>query len=336
MNFDQSALRNFAAEDVASIDDGKRIDFSSVGLYIAGIQVIFAILCASCCSVVAAWILPQASISAVRTVTFVTTLGLVLVNRPIRVGRVRGVNTVFSALRPSVLVYVLSLVIEQLAHTCKATKTTYETSTLGRVIVHAISLLMISSGLARAKNPRSESDVPFLVTASCLVLSAVIPTTPVAESGPLCEAVSLLDAGERVLRAFLFAIVYVVLVYAAAPTSSHSNELFVCVARATAASIWVLGSTTWLLPVAPLQAAVALFSRLGDSGDDDSEPMAYESLPLASPPPSVANEDVESEISDAEAIRNALRSTSQSAGGLSFAFGGACVKSNVANGETLE
>ena len=111
--------------------------------------------------------------------------------------------------------------------------------------------------------------------------------------------------------------------------STFLPVLHPCVSR-------ILGSTTWLLPVAPLQAAIALFSRLGDSGDDDSEPMAYESLPLASPPPSVANEDVESEISDAEAIRNALRSTSQSAGGLSFAFGGACVKSSAANGETLE
>ena len=57
---------------------------------------------------------------------------------------------------------------------------------------------------------------------------------------------------------------YVVLVYAAAPSRNIANELFICVARATASSVWVLGSSTWALPLAPVQLAVALFTRLHD------------------------------------------------------------------------
>ena len=73
---------------------------------------------------------------------------------------------------------------------------------------------MLGSGLLRALRPRSETDLPFLVTVGCLLLSALLPPPPHALSGPLCEPASLMGAAERLLRALLFALLYVTHVYA--------------------------------------------------------------------------------------------------------------------------
>ena len=188
--------------------------------------------------------MPPAAISAVRTLAIASLIGFVLVRKPLRVGQCRGVMTVFNALRPSVAIYVLALILEQLVHTCVVLGDEHDAEAHGalrRGVYHVISIFLMISGFLRAKNPRSESDIPFLLTMCCLLAIAVLPPPANARTGPLCQPTSLLGAGERVLRALLFAAVYVVLVYSAAPNRNISNELFICVARATAASIWVLG-----------------------------------------------------------------------------------------------
>lgn len=325
-----------------TMEDEKAIDFGSVGLYLAGLQVCFAIVCCGCASVLCCWLMPPAAISAVRTLAITTTIGMILVRKPVRVGHARGVVTVFNALRPSIAIYLLALVLEQLVHTCVGLDLDDDEhsgavadrdgakharvggdegrGTLRRALFHAITAFMILSGFIRAKNPRSESDVPFLVTAACLLAVAVLPPPAVAKTGPLCEPTTLLGAGERVLRATLFAAVYVVLVYAAAPNRNQSNELFICVARATAASVWVLSASSWALPLAPVQVAVVLFARL----HDDSGAMMHatevlpphygsEHVPLTgrgAMTPIDGNSDVElgdiGVVTDPEALRLAL------------------------------
>lgn len=275
-----------------AMEDDKHIDFGSVGLYVVGLQVCFALVCCSCTSVLCCWLMPPAAISAVRTLAITTVIGFTLVYTPVRVGKPRGVMTVFNALRPSVFIYVLALVLEQLVHTCvdsadKGVPDTEQHGALRRGVYHVILVFLIISGFLRAKNPRSESDNPFLLATFCLLAIAVVPPPAVAKTGPLCEPTSLLGAGERVLRALLFAIGYTVLVYTAAPNRNIKNELFLCVARATAASIWVLGASWWALPLAPVQVAVAIFTRMHDtvpSLQDHAEPLPYyhhsESAPL--------------------------------------------------------
>jgi len=340
-------LRQFTEQMQAdSMEDEKTIDFSSVGLYLAGLQVCFAIVCCGCTSVLCCWLLPPNAISAVRTLAVTTFVGLLLVRKPLRVGRVRGVCTMFNALRPCVAVYILSLILEQLVHTCVVPETGSERhGTLRHAVYHTISVFLIISGFIRAKNPRSESDMPFLVTMICLILTALLPPPAMSASGPLCEPTTLLGAGERVLRALLFSAVYVVLVYAAAPSQNVSNELFICVARATAASIWILSATSWSLPLAPLQAGIVLFSRLNE-GDvpntqDQNSASSYEQVPLnGSCTPdmqSCAGSDIEGgtgtvigaaipgEVTDMEAVKLALASTrayGSGGGGLSFSFSG--------------
>ena len=274
-----------------AMEDDKHIDFGSVGLYVVGLQVCFALVCCSCASVLCCWLMPPAAISAVRTLAITTVIGCALVYTPVRVGKPRGVMTVFNALRPSVAIYLLALVLEQLVHTCvdsadKGVPDTEQHGALRRGVYHVVLIFMIISGFLRAKNPRSESDNPFLLTIFCLLLIAVLPPPAVAKTGPLCEPTSLLGAGERVLRALLFATGYSVLVYTAAPDRNIKNELFLCVTRATAASIWVLGASWWALPLAPVQVAVAIFTRMHEtaaSAHTDVEPLPYyhsESAPL--------------------------------------------------------
>ena len=338
-------LRAFTEQlHTESMEDERNIDFSSVGLYLAGLQVVFAIVCCGCISVLCCWLLPPNAISAVRTLAITTAIGLILVRSPLRIGRVKGVVTMFNALRPAVCVYILALILEQLVHTCVLPDDGTEAhSALRHGIYHVISVFLIVSGMVRAKNPRSESDMPFLVTMICLVVTALLPPPAMAKSGPLCEPTTLMGAGERVLRSLLFSTVYVVLVYAAAPSQNASNELFICVARATAASIWVLSATSWALPLAPLQAGIVLFSRLNEhdapNAHDQQSASSYEQVPLnGSCTPdmqSCAGSDIEggdkysqglvSEVTDMEAVKIALASRApypHGAGGLSFSFSG--------------
>ena len=312
------ALRTLSHQITVDAMDEKSIDFGNVGLYLAGLQVCFAVVSCGCVSVLCCWLLPPDAISAVRTLAITAMVGLLLVRSPLRVGRVRGVITIFNALRPCVAVYILALIVEQLVHTCVPPENdSTNKGTIRRALYHVVSAFLIISGLVRAKTPRSESDVPFLIVVTCLLATALVPPPAMSRSGPLCEPTDLLGAGERVLRALLFSAVYVVLVYAAAPNQNVANELFICVARAMSASIWVLSATSWALPIAPLQVAIALFSRLNERDDSESamhpsNPPYGEHMPLNGTM-SDADSEVDrlesaggSELSDPETIKAAL------------------------------
>jgi hypothetical protein len=282
-----NALRSFSSTLHTEFEDEdeKSIDFSSVGLYLAGLQVIFTIVLCATVTVISCWVLGSESISAIRTLAVVTCTGAALLRLPLRIGRARGVSTLFNALRPCLATYILGLVLEQLVHTCTADQNGVPPHALQQAVHFSVSAGLLISGFARAKNPRSESDLPFLLTAVCLLVTAILPPPAVSKSGPLCEPTTVFGAGERVLRALLFSSVYVVLVYAAAPSHNNSNEIFICVARANAAAVWVLGATMWALPLAPVQIAVILFSRLGENNDEKLlTKIDYENLPLNSRP----------------------------------------------------
>ena len=306
----------------------KSIDFSQIGLYIAGLQMVSAIVACSITSILGAWLVPPAAVSAVRTLAATTIVGLICVHKPLRVGRVRGVGTIFNALRPCVPSYILSLVLEQLVHTCVAHNSPWPPHNVVQgLFFHSISLLLLISGFVRARLPRAETDGPFLLAFVCVLALAFFPPPAVAGGGPLCSAASLFEAGERVLRALLFSTVYAVSVYAAAPSMNSTNELFICVARATAASIWVLVVTNWALTLAPLQVAIVLFSRLHDMGDENDGRGEYhqtESVPLRAPGSMTpihstegSGSDLENgsytgEAAEAEALKLAIASTKPS------------------------
>jgi hypothetical protein len=253
-------LNNIARELAAAhSDDDKSIDFSSAGLYLPAVQTVFATTTSATVSILACWIIPLGAISAVRTLALTLTAGILVIRKPIKIGHTKGVNTIFSALRPCCFIYVTCLVLEQLVHTCVSDESSYEHGFWRRVIYHANLTIMTISAFMRSKSPRAESDLPFLVSSSALLVIALLPPPALALSGPLCSPPTLIGAGERLLRAFLFACVYTVLVYSAAPISNNLADTLVCIARSSTASGWILGATVYSLPLAAVQVCIVLY-----------------------------------------------------------------------------
>jgi hypothetical protein len=244
----------------AHAEEDKVIDFAAASLYLPGAQTIFATVLSSVVSVLACWLSPVGSISAVRTLALTATAGALVIRKPLKVGNTRGVNTVFSALRPAPLLYVSCLVLEQLVHTCVVDDLSYEHGFWRRVIYHSAMSVMTVAAFVRSRSPRAENDVPFLVSAACVLAVALLPPPALALSGPLCAPPTLFSAAERVVRSFLFALVYVCLVYSAAPLSNTLADCVVCVARSASSSAWVLGATLYSLPLSILQVGVVVYS----------------------------------------------------------------------------
>lgn len=259
-------LKNLSTEDDVYLSNHSHsdpsIDFSSAGLYLVGLQTTVATVACAAASVASCWLLPLAAISAVRTLVITCGVGFLFMRKPIRIGRVRGVATIFNALRPCVIIYVGVLVLEQLVHTCVANDREPPGSTR-HVVFHMMISCMMVAGLVRAYRPLSETDAPFLVTAGALVVVAMMPPPATPLTGPLCEAASLFMAGERLLRAFLFAALYVVQVYCSPPKQNTIHDLTVCIMRCGAAAVWVLGCHLFLIWIGCIQAFLALWARFG-------------------------------------------------------------------------
>lgn len=246
-------------------DDSLSVDYSSAGLYVVGIQTVLGCACCAATSVLFCWALPRAAISAVRTLAGTSAAAVLFVSKPLRLGRVRGVNTVFNALRVSVPLYIFALVIEQILHTCTVTTRDEDESVALRVVFHVVVAFMILSGFVRARRPVSETDMSFLIVMVCFLILALLPPPATALTGPLCEPATVLGGAERVLRALLFSSLYATHVYSAVPRGNSLNELCVCVARSATACAWTLACHTYLLPLAPVQAGVLLASRFSES-----------------------------------------------------------------------
>ena len=225
------------------------------------IQTVFAICCCACVSVLAVWLVPAANVSAVRTLVFCTMTGVLLMRTPLRVGRARGVTSVFTTLQPAVAVYLLCLTVEQLLHTC--------TSELGyapswrRALFHMMTLVMLGAGLMRARAPLDETDLPFLLSMGALAVVALAPPPAVAFVGPLCQSVSMWEAADRMVRAFVFASLYAVHVYASTPSATMAaSETLIIVTRSTAAALWTMGCHPALWIAAVAQGGVVILARL--------------------------------------------------------------------------
>ena len=255
------ALKNISDEVYLSHDD-PFIDFSSAGLYLVGLQTTVATVACAATSIASCWLLPSAMISAVRTLAITSLVGFLCMRKPIRVGRVRGVTTLFNALRPCIILYISVLTIEQLVHTC-VPHDQKPTGYTRRVVFHSMVAVMAASGLWRAAKPLSESDGPFMVTLLAAVIVAMLPPPAAPLSGPLCEAASMFSAGERMLRGFFFAALYVIHVYCSPPQRNSIHDLAVCIFRCAAASLWVLGCHLFIVWLPIVQAIVALWARFG-------------------------------------------------------------------------
>lgn len=284
--------------------DDSIVDFKNASLYIVGLQVLVSLLACATTSILACWLLPPQAVSAVRTVTLTSIVGILCIRKPLRLGNVHGLQLVFNALRPSVGVYILCLILEQLVHGCANDPTV--TPNWRRVVFQAAIIAMLTSGFMRARAPLAMTDVPFLITALSMLVVAMLPPPAVAMAGPLCEPVSLFGAAERMVRALCFACVYIVFVYCSAPPTAASSDIMVCLCRASAASVWTLGAALPLLTFSLPQCAVAIWARLKEDDPASQMPLVathcaamfgsnskYNAISQQSPPPTDADVDEE-------------------------------------------
>ena len=255
------SLKNLSDEVYLSHDD-PFIDFSSAGLYLVGLQTTVATVACAATSVASCWLMPNYMVSAVRTLAITALVGFMCMRKPIRVGRVRGVTTIFNALRPCVVIYISVLTIEQLVHTCVALDAKPHGYSR-HIVFHSAISIMAAAGFWRAARPMSETDAPFLMAVLCVVVIAMLPPPAQQLSGPLCESASLFAAGDRLLRGFFFAALYVIHVYCSPPSRNSIHDLAVCVMRCAAAAVWVLGCHLFVIWVPLVQAVVALWARFG-------------------------------------------------------------------------
>ena len=281
------------------------VDFSNASLYLSGMQTVFAVVAVACVSVLSCWIVPEGGVSAVRTLALCTATGALLMRTPLRVGRAHGVNVVFSSLQPAIPVYILSLTVEQLVHTC-ATETQHSPS-WRRVVFHSMILIMCGAGILRARHPMRDTDIPFLVTAGALLTIAVLPPPSVALMGPLCQPVSGWEAAERCLRALVFAMLYCIHVYSSIASSSPTRtESLVVITRSAAAALWTMGAHVFWLPASIIQAIVVITARIRLGNE-----VAYQVV--ADRPLSAVSDDEElgtknaADLEDPEHVANGVR-----------------------------
>ena len=244
------------------------VDFSSAGLYLAGIQSVFSICVCSIVSVLACWLVPSGSVSAVRTLALCCFFAILLMHRPLRIGRTHGVSVVFASLQPSVALYLVSQVIEQLIHAC--TQNDVAVPSWRRVVFHAMMAALVFAGFLRARKPMDETDLPFVLTITSLSVVALLPPPSVALVGPLCQSVTVWEAVDRVVRAFTFSVLYAVNVYSITASSGVVYDTLFVFTRSACASIWVLGSHVTWLPLSVLQCIVAIHARVHRASDADA------------------------------------------------------------------
>lgn len=245
-------------------DDTFSIDFQNAVLYVGAFQVVLATVLCAITSLMCCWLLPSTAVSAVRTLVLSSLVPALLVRRPFRIGRVHGLSVVFGALRPCCAIYVASLISEQLVHTCTRD---LATPSWRRLVFHALITVCLISGFARARKPLEETDAPFLATVISLFFISMLPPPAVLLSGPLCSNPSLTAAAERLVRAFTFSSLYCIFVYTSAPPIQSNGEILLCVMRAGAASVWCLGCHAILLPLAVLQSALVIYTRIYNTSD---------------------------------------------------------------------
>ena len=242
----------------------RSIDFGAAGLYLVGIQAIIVNIACAVAAILCCWLLPRAAVSAVRTLTVCAVIAFLGMFKAIRVGKVVGVDLLFTALQPLAPLYIMALVIEQLVHTCApAPDDVGEGIGWRRILFQLFVVIMMISGFVRAATPNSELDFGFALTSCAMVAVALLPPPALPLAGPLCEPSSLYLAGERILRATFFSMLYCIHVYVAPPRRHDINELMLCVLRSSAASVWVLGAHPLMLVTSPLQAGVAVYKRFG-------------------------------------------------------------------------
>lgn len=272
------------------------VDFNEASLYLPLAQTIFSICACAIVSVLSCWLTFSGTVSAVRTLALCSATGGLLMRVPLRIGKAHGVTVVFAALQLSIPLYLSTLVIEQLVHTCSMDAS--HAPSWRHVVFHGAVAVQVYAGFMRARAPLEDTDRPFILALLALMVIAIMPPPAVALVGPLCQSVDLWEATDRIVRAFFFGVLYGFNVYANTRTrnSSYSNTSIVFF-RSASASIWVTGAMMWWMPLAVTQCAVILHARTRRNSSATRGTKQYKKLDTAS---STDEDDLEADLGNLE------------------------------------
>ena len=252
--------RRIARRMPAMDPDDSVVDFNDASLYLPLAQTVFSICSCAVVSVLSCWLTFSGAVSAVRTLALCSATGGLLMRVPLRLGKAHGITVVFAALQLGIPLYLGTLVIEQLVHTCSMDAS--HAPSWRHVVFHGAVAVQVYAGFMRARAPLEETDRPFILCLLACGVIAIMPPPAVALVGPLCQSVDLWEAADRIVRAFCFGMLYGVTVYASTRTrtTNYSNTSIVFF-RSASASIWVSGAMIWWLPLAAAQCAIVLHAR---------------------------------------------------------------------------
>jgi hypothetical protein len=250
-------------------EDPGDIDFQHAGLYLIAFQTILANVGIALSSAVVTMVSTDSS-SAVRTCAVCASGAAVLLYKPFQLGgKVPGLLNVFNTLRPCALIYLLSLVLQQLTHSCMALGEMSSTPPWRDWLYHGLHAPLLAAGFLRAYEPTSNFDRATLLVVVTLLLLSLLPLPAVRGDGPLCAAPSVTAALVRAVRSVVFSILFIVHVFSSDPQDLERGLWLVAAMRASAACMWALGCTPWLLPLAILQTSLCVFRRLHISAGQD-------------------------------------------------------------------
>ena len=240
--------------------EDNQVDFNDASLYLPLAQTVFSICACAVVSVLSCWLTFSGAVSAVRTLALCSATGGLLMRVPIRLGKAHGITVVFAALQLGIPLYLATLVIEQLVHTCSMDAS--HAPSWRHVVFHSAVAVQVYAGFLRARAPLEDTDRPFILCLLACGVIALMPPPAVALVGPLCQSVDLWEAADRIVRAFCFGMLYGVTVYASTRTRAcnYSNTSIVFF-RSASASIWVSGAMLWWLPLAAAQCAIIMHAR---------------------------------------------------------------------------
>lgn len=238
------------------------VDFSSVSLYIPALQIAVALIITCITNSLAAMLSKVFACNAVRTILITSVVGTLCIYNPAKMSYARGVDIMFDALRPSMLVYLISFVCEQLLHSCRPLDEYSHGSVIRLWLFHCGVVVMMSASFWQATHTNVQTDYPFVVTFMTLVVLTIFAPPPDQGLGPLCDAPTLSDTLDRLFRVVTFAWTYITLAYACEPTKHSIGEILLCAARASSASIWILCCHRWLLLFGFIQGIIVVNERL--------------------------------------------------------------------------
>ena len=286
--------RRIARRMPAMDPDDSVVDFNDASLYLPLAQTVFSICSCAVVSVLSCWLTFSGAVSAVRTLALCSATGGLLMRVPLRLGKAHGITVVFAALQLGIPLYLGTLVIEQLVHTCSMDAS--HAPSWRHVVFHGAVAVQVYAGFMRARAPLEETDRPFILCLLACGVIAIMPPPAVALVGPLCQSVDLWEAADRIVRAFCFGMLYGVTVYASTRTrtSNYSNTSIVFF-RSASASIWVTGALVWWLPLAAAQCAIIMHARA--TRTNAPAPKDYKPIESAT---STDDEDIEASMVDLE------------------------------------